>query len=117
MIPLSALLQVKTSAGPERATRYNGFLSADVNASAAPGFSSGQAQDVAKRIAAETLPPGFDYEWTDLTYQEILAGNSAVTPARQYPIRIAWRDSQAPESRLFVLWPRGGVLCRHPLPA
>jgi multidrug efflux pump len=74
------LLRVKTSAGPERATRYNGFLSSDINASAAPGFSSGQAQDVAKRIAAETLPPGsgFDYEWTDLTYQEILAGNSAV---------------------------------------
>ena len=78
MIPLSALLRVKTSAGPERATRYNGFLSSDINASAAPGLSSGQAQDVAKRIAAETLPPGFAYEWTDLTYQEILAGNSAV---------------------------------------
>jgi multidrug efflux pump len=78
MIPLSALLRVQTSAGPERATRYNGFLSADINAAPAPGFSSGQAQDVAKRIAVETLPPGFDYEWTDLTYQEILAGNSAV---------------------------------------
>src|SRR6185295_20002083 len=41
-------------------------------------FSSGQAQAAAARIAAETLPNGFDYEWTDLTYQEILAGNSAV---------------------------------------
>jgi multidrug efflux pump len=78
MVPLSALLRVKTAAGPERAMRYNGFLSSDINASAAPGFSSGQAQDVAKRIAAEVLPAGFDYEWTDLTYQEILAGNSAV---------------------------------------
>jgi multidrug efflux pump len=78
MVPLAALLQVKTSAGPERAMRYNGFLTADFNASPAPGYSSGQAQDAAKRIAAETLPPGFDYEWTDLTYQEILAGNSAV---------------------------------------
>jgi multidrug efflux pump len=78
MVPLSALLNVKATAGPERATRYNGFLSADVNAAPAPGFSSGQAQDVARRIAAETLPPGFDFEWTDLTYQEILAGNSAV---------------------------------------
>jgi multidrug efflux pump len=78
MIPLSALLRVQTSSGPERATRYNGFLAADINAAPAPGYSSGQAQDVAKRIAAETLPPGFDYEWTDLTYQEILAGNSAV---------------------------------------
>jgi multidrug efflux pump len=78
MVPLSALLRVKTTAGPERATRYNGFLSSDINAAPAPGYSSGQAQDVARRIAAETLPPGFDYEWTDLTYQEILAGNSAV---------------------------------------
>ncbi|HSI41899.1 MAG TPA: multidrug efflux RND transporter permease subunit [Xanthobacteraceae bacterium] len=78
MIPLSALMKVTTTAGPERAQRYNGFLTADVNASPAPGFSSGQAQDAAKRIAEEVLPPGFDYEWTDLTYQEILAGNSAV---------------------------------------
>ena len=78
MVPLAALLRVKTSAGPERAMRYNGFLTADINAAPAPAIRSGQAQDDAKRIAAETLPPGFDYEWTDLTYQEILAGNSAV---------------------------------------
>lgn len=78
MIPLAALLNVEATAGPERAMRYNGFLTADVNASPAPGYSSGQAQDAAQRIAAEVLPPGFDYEWTDLTYQEILAGNSAV---------------------------------------
>jgi multidrug efflux pump len=78
MIPLSALLKVKQAAGPERAMRYNGFLAADVNGGAAPGFSSGQAQAAIARVAAETLPNGFDYEWTDLTYQEILAGNSAV---------------------------------------
>ena len=78
MIPLSALLRVRSSAGPERAMRYNGFLSADINGGAAPGFSSGQAQAAVTRIAAETLPRGFAFEWTDLTYQEILAGNSAV---------------------------------------
>ncbi|MCK0207639.1 efflux RND transporter permease subunit [Starkeya koreensis] len=78
MIPLAALLKVETTAGPERAQRYNGFLTADINAGPAPGYSSGQAQEAAMRIAAEVLPPGFDYEWTDLTYQEILAGNSAV---------------------------------------
>ncbi|MBV8834938.1 MAG: multidrug efflux RND transporter permease subunit, partial [Alphaproteobacteria bacterium] len=77
MIPLSALLKVKQAAGPERAMRYNGFLAADVNGGPAPGYSSGQAQDAIARIAAQTLPNGFDYEWTDLTYQEILAGNSA----------------------------------------
>jgi len=78
MVPLSALLTVKPSAGPERAMRYNGFLTADVNGGAAPGYSSGQAQAAIARIAAETLPQGFDFEWTDLTYQEILAGNSAI---------------------------------------
>ena len=78
MIPLSAVLNVRTDSGPERAMRYNGFLSADINAGAAPGFSSGQAQEAVERIAKETLPKGFAFEWTELTYQEILAGNSAV---------------------------------------
>jgi multidrug efflux pump len=78
MIPLSALLKVETTAGPERTTRYNGFLAADINGAPAPGYSSGQAQAAVERIAAETLPPGITFEWTDLTYQQILAGNSGV---------------------------------------
>ncbi|MTW14759.1 multidrug efflux RND transporter permease subunit [Rhodoplanes serenus] len=78
MVPLAAVLQVKPTAGPERAMRYNGFLSADINGAAAPGYSTGQAQAAIERIAAETLPPGFAFEWTELTYQEILAGNSGV---------------------------------------
>lgn len=78
MIPLSAILNVRWSAGPERAMRYNGYLSADINGAAAPGYSTGQAQDAVARIAAETLPSGISYEWTELTYQQIIAGNSAV---------------------------------------
>ncbi|MGV8823330.1 efflux RND transporter permease subunit [Methylibium petroleiphilum] len=78
MVPLSALMTVQPSFGPERAMRYNGYLSADINGGPAPGYSSGQAQDAVNRIAAETLPPGIGYEWTELTYQEILAGNSAL---------------------------------------
>ena len=78
MIPLSALMTVKPSAGPERAMRYNGFLSADVNGGAAPGFSTGQAQAAVTKIAAETLPKGFTFEWTELTYQEFIAGNSGM---------------------------------------
>jgi len=78
MVPLSALLRVNPAAGPERAMRYNGFLSADVSGGPAPGYSSGQAQEAVQRIAAETLPPGISFEWTELTYQEILAGNSAL---------------------------------------
>lgn len=78
MVPLSALMKVDSSFGPERAMRYNGYLSADINGGPAPGFSSGQAQDAVERIAAETLPAGIGFEWTELTYQEILAGNSAM---------------------------------------
>ncbi|MFC1458150.1 efflux RND transporter permease subunit [Microvirga arabica] len=78
MVPLKALLNIQSSVGPERAMRYNGFLSADVNGQAAPGYSSGQAQAAVERIATETLPKGFRAEWTELTYQEILAGNSGI---------------------------------------
>jgi multidrug efflux pump len=78
MVPLAALMKVNSSFGPERAMRYNGYLAADVNGGPAPGYSSGQAQDAIERIAAETLPKGVSYEWTELTYQEILAGNSAL---------------------------------------
>ncbi len=78
MVPLSALMKVQPSFGPERAMRYNGYLSADVSGGPAPGYSSGQAQAAIERIAAETLPKGIGFEWTELTYQEILAGNSAV---------------------------------------
>jgi len=78
MVPLSVVLNVRADAGPERAMRYNGFLASDINAGPAPGFSSGQAQAVAERIANETLPKGFSFEWTELTYQEILAGNSSL---------------------------------------
>jgi len=85
MVPLSALLNVSSSFGPERAMRYNGFLSADINGGPAPGYSSGQAREAVERIAAETLPAGIHYEWTELTYQEILAGNSAVVV---YPLAI-----------------------------
>ncbi|MCJ9672930.1 MULTISPECIES: efflux RND transporter permease subunit [unclassified Neorhizobium] len=78
MIPLSALLKVDAQTGPERATRYNGFLSADINGAPAPGFSSGQAEAAITKILDETLPSGIEFEWTDLTYQQILAGNSSI---------------------------------------
>ncbi|MDB5664860.1 efflux RND transporter permease subunit [Cypionkella sp.] len=78
MIPLAALLRVESTTGPERTTRYNGFLAADINGGPAPGFSSGQAKAAVERIAAETLPPGIGFEWTDLTYQQILAGDSSL---------------------------------------
>jgi multidrug efflux pump len=85
MVPLAALLKIIPNSGPERAMRYNGFLSADLNGNAAPGFSSGEAQAAVTRIAAETLPRGFSFEWTELTYQDILAGSSALVV---YPLAI-----------------------------
>jgi multidrug efflux pump len=78
LVPLGSLMRVEQSFGPDRAIRYNAFPSADLNGAAAPGFSSGQAQAAIERIARETLPRGIAFEWTDLTYQEILAGNTAV---------------------------------------
>ncbi len=71
-------MQVSESYGPDRVFRYNGYLTADINGGPAPGYSSGQAKAAMERILAETLPNGVKYEWTDLTYQEILAGNSSV---------------------------------------
>ena len=78
MIPLASLVKVSTTYGPESVVRYNGYLAADVNGGPAPGYSSGQAQAAIERIAAEVLPRGFKLEWTDLTYQQIIAGNASL---------------------------------------
>jgi multidrug efflux pump len=78
LVPLGSMLKVENSFGPDRAIRYNAFPSADLNGGAAPGYSSGQAQAAIERIAKETLPRGITFEWTDLTYQDILAGNTTL---------------------------------------
>jgi multidrug efflux pump len=78
MIPLASLVKVSTTFGPESVVRYNGYTAADINGGPAPGFSSGQAQAAVERVAAETLPRGFKLEWTDLTYQQIIAGNASL---------------------------------------
>ncbi len=78
MIPLSSLMQLKDSYGPDRVQRYNNYVAADINGGPAPGVSSGQAQAIMEQLAKETLPKGIAYEWTELTYQEILAGNTMV---------------------------------------
>lgn len=78
MVPLGSVLTIEESYGPESAAHYNGYLAADLNGNAAPGYSSGQAQDTISEILAETLPQGIVFEWTDLTYQEVLSGNTAI---------------------------------------
>jgi multidrug efflux pump subunit AcrB len=78
MVPLGAVVSITQTTGPDSASRYNGFRSADLNGVAAPGYSSGQAQAAVAEILADTLPKGMQFEWTDLTYQQILAGNTAL---------------------------------------
>ncbi|PQA71971.1 efflux RND transporter permease subunit [Brucella oryzae] len=78
MIPLSALLTIKHSAGPDRVMHYNSFPSADISGGPAPGYSFGQATAAIERIMTETLPSGMAFEWTDLAYQEKQAGNTAM---------------------------------------
>ncbi|MDU9407912.1 efflux RND transporter permease subunit [Pseudomonas sp. zfem001] len=78
MVPLSTFVRVDDSAGPDRVMHYNGFLTAEINGAAAPGYSSGQAEAAIAKLLNEELPIGMTFEWTDLTYQQILAGNTAI---------------------------------------
>lgn len=78
MVPLSAVIEVEETFGPEIAMHYNAYRSADINGSPAPGYSSGQSQQAMIDILDSTLPEGMEYEWTELTYQQIIAGNTAI---------------------------------------
>jgi len=78
MVPLGALVHVSETTGPDTAMRYNGFRAADLNGGPAPGYSTGQAQAAMTKILDESLPQGMHYEWTDLTYQQILSGDTAL---------------------------------------
>ncbi|WP_338909906.1 efflux RND transporter permease subunit [Serratia marcescens] len=78
MLPLSSFVTVTPGSGPDRIIRYNGYPSADISGGAAIGVSSGQAVALMEQLAKETLPEGMTVEWTDLTYQQKLAGNAAL---------------------------------------
>ncbi|WP_130620862.1 multidrug efflux RND transporter permease subunit [Dyella amyloliquefaciens] len=78
MIPLGSFLTVTQTVGPDRVQHYNGYPTAEINGGPAPGFSSGQAQAAIEKLAKDNLPNGMTFEWTELTYQQILAGNTAV---------------------------------------
>ncbi|CAH5250764.1 efflux RND transporter permease subunit [Serratia marcescens] len=78
MLPLSSFVTVTPGSGPDRIIRYNGYPSADISGGAAMGVSSGQAAALMERLAKETLPEGMTVEWTDLTYQQKLAGDTAL---------------------------------------
>jgi len=78
MVPMGAVADVRFESGPDRVSHYNVYLAADVNSQGAPGVSSGQATAAMERVLKDTLPNGFGYEWTDLTFQQKTAGNTAL---------------------------------------
>ncbi|WP_145153862.1 efflux RND transporter permease subunit [Pseudomonas oryzihabitans] len=78
MVPLSTFVKVSDTAGPDRVMHYNGFLTAEINGAPAPGYSSGQAQAAIEGLLKQELPNGMTFEWTELTYQQILSGNTAL---------------------------------------
>jgi HAE1 family hydrophobic/amphiphilic exporter-1 len=74
MVPMSTLVEISNIFGPQYLNRYNMYSSVTISGSAAPGYSSGQAMKAMEEIANKTLPQGMKYEWTDMSYQEKLAG-------------------------------------------
>jgi hydrophobe/amphiphile efflux-1 (HAE1) family protein len=76
MVPLSSVVDMKFRAGPNVASRFNGFPAIEITGAAAPGVSSGQAMQAVREVA-QTLPPGYGIEWSGASYQEIKAGNQA----------------------------------------
>jgi hydrophobe/amphiphile efflux-1 (HAE1) family protein len=77
-VPLGTFTTVSDLSGPYRVPRYNLYPAAELDGAPAPGYSQGQAIATMQKLAAETLPPGFSYEWTTLAFQQLRAGNTAV---------------------------------------
>ncbi len=75
MVPLASLVNVQQINGPDKITRYNMYPTAEINGGTLPGISSSQAIDIMNNLMARELPPGFDFEWTELSLQQVLAGN------------------------------------------
>ncbi|CAG23498.1 efflux RND transporter permease subunit [Photobacterium profundum] len=78
MVPLSTFVSIEPTTGPDRVMRYNSYVSADVNGAAAPGYSSDQAQAAMIEVLKTHLQDGMHYEWTDVVYQQIIAGNTMI---------------------------------------
>jgi hydrophobe/amphiphile efflux-1 (HAE1) family protein len=77
MIPLRALANVRYSSGPDSLTRFNNLPAVKLFGQAAPGVSSGQAIAEAEKIAGETLPADFSYDWGGASYQEKKSGGTS----------------------------------------
>lgn len=77
MVPIGSLATFADKTGPYRVVRYNMFPAVELDGNTAPGFSSGQSLVTMEKLAAETLPTGYTTEWTDIAFQQRLAGNTA----------------------------------------
>jgi multidrug efflux pump len=77
-VPLGAVLRVRYDSGPVFVMRYNDLDSAAVNGSNREGFSSGQAISLMQQLCEQNLPTGMGYEWTNISYQEVTAGNTGI---------------------------------------
>lgn len=78
LVPIGSFASVSDKAGPSRIPRFNAYPAAALSGNAAPGYSSGEAIAKMEELAAQVLPDGFGYEWTELAYQEKQTGNSAI---------------------------------------
>lgn len=77
-VPLGSIVQARDTTGPVFIQRYNDLNSTAVIGNAAPGYSSGEAIAVMEKICQATLPAGMGYEWTNIAYQEVTAGNTGI---------------------------------------
>jgi multidrug efflux pump len=77
-VPLASLIHVRSDSGPVFVMRYNDYNSAALNGGTLPSMSSGQAISVMDRLCDQNLPSGMGYEWTNISYQEVTAGNAGV---------------------------------------
>lgn len=78
MVPLGSLVKVNKVQGPDRVVRYNLYPSAELQGNGVPGVSTGDALIEMEKLAAEILPSGFGYEWTEIALQEKLGGNVGI---------------------------------------
>ncbi|MGY8663580.1 multidrug efflux RND transporter permease subunit [Bradyrhizobium sp. UFLA05-109] len=78
MVMLGSVVDFKNVSGPDRVARYNLYAASELQGEPAPGTSSTTALNTIKKLADETLPSGFTFEWTDLSYQQVTGGNAGL---------------------------------------
>jgi len=78
MVLLGSVVNFRDVSGPDRVARYNLYPSAELQGDTLPGTSSATAIEKMKALAADVLPSGFSYEWTDLSYQQVQSANAGL---------------------------------------